>query len=118
MQTVLTILTVIVSILLIIVVLIQKSKGGGLASNFAGGNQMMGVQRTNDFISKTTWTLAVIILVLSVASSMMTPDAIHESNLTAPATQQQTVPADFNTNAPAAPAETPAAPAAPAQEAN
>ncbi|MDE7136328.1 MAG: preprotein translocase subunit SecG [Muribaculaceae bacterium] len=122
MQTVLVILTVIVSILLIIVVLIQKSKGGGLASNFASGNQMMGVRRTNDFISNATWTLACIILVLSVASSMLTPDTVvKESNLTAPATEQKQA-ADFSTNAPVAkeapaPVAEPAATEAPAAEA-
>lgn len=69
MQTVLIVLTVIVAILLIAVVLVQKSKGGGLASNFAGSNQIMGVRRTTDFIEKTTWTLAAIILVLSIVSA-------------------------------------------------
>lgn len=71
MQTVLVVLTVLISVLLIIVVLIQKSKGGGLASNFAGSNQIMGVRRTNDFIEKATWTLAIIILVLSILSSFV-----------------------------------------------
>lgn len=69
MQTVLIVLTVIVSVLLIAVVLVQKSKGGGLASNFAGSNQIMGVRRTTDFIEKTTWTLAAIILVISIVSA-------------------------------------------------
>ena len=69
MQTVLLVLTVIVAILLIIVVLVQKSKGGGLASNFAGSNQIMGVRRTTDFIEKTTWTLAAVILVISIISA-------------------------------------------------
>ena len=69
MQTLLIVLTVIVSILLIGVVLIQKSKGGGLASNFAGSNQIMGVRRTNNFIEKATWTLAIVILFLSILSS-------------------------------------------------
>ena len=54
MNTVIIILTVLVSILLIAVVLVQKSKGGGLASNFSGSNQIMGVRRTNDFIEKAT----------------------------------------------------------------
>lgn len=120
MQTVLVILTVIVSLLLIVVVLIQKSKGGGLASNFASGNQMMGVRRTNDFISNATWTLACIILVLSIASSIFAPDAEKESVLTAPATEQKQA-ADFGTTAPAAtPAakeEAPAEAAAPAADA-
>lgn len=66
-------LTIIVSVLLILVVLVQKSKGGGLASNFSGGNQMMGVRRTNVFIERVTWTLAIIILFLSIFSSFLAP---------------------------------------------
>ena len=40
-------LTVIASLLMIGVVLIQKSKGGGLSSQFGGAHQVMGVRRTN-----------------------------------------------------------------------
>lgn len=110
MQTLLIILTVIVSILLIIVVLIQKSKGGGLASNFSGGNQMMGVRRTNDFIEKTTWTLAIIILFLSVFSSIIGPATQSETEYNLPAGTEQTQSANFPTSeqAPAAATEAPA----------
>ena len=116
MNTVLVVLTVIVSILLIIVVLIQKSKGGGLASNFAGSNQVLGVNRTNNFIEKTTWALAIIILVLSVLSSLVSSNstAEHKGNLKveAPVPQQA---ADYSTSAPVAPAATtPATTPAPA----
>ena len=65
----LIILIIIASILLIGVVLIQKSKGGGLASGFASGNQMMGVRKTTDFIEKATWGLAIFICLLSIESS-------------------------------------------------
>ena len=57
MFVVLIVLTLIAAVLLIGVVLIQKSKGGGLSSSFAGSNQIMGVRRTNSFIEKMTWTL-------------------------------------------------------------
>ena len=46
--------------------MVQKSKGGGLASSFAGSNQIMGVRRTNDFIEKATWSLAAIIALLAI----------------------------------------------------
>lgn len=115
MNTVLVVLTVIVSILLIIVVLIQKSKGGGLASNFAGSNQVLGVNRTNNFIEKTTWALAIIILVLSVLSSFVGSNKAdeHKGNLKieAPVQQQAT---DFGTPNPVAESATTPAPA-PAQ---
>lgn len=71
MQTALICISVFISVLLIIAVLIQKSKGGGLASNFAGSNQIMGVRRTNNFIEKATWTLAVIVCLLSLMSGIM-----------------------------------------------
>jgi preprotein translocase subunit SecG len=62
----LTILIVIVAILLIFLVLVQNSKGGGLASGFASGNQVMGAPRTADFLEKASWTLTAVIIVLSI----------------------------------------------------
>jgi len=56
-----TVLILIAAVLLILVVLVQNSKGGGLASNFAGSNQYLGVRKTADFLEKFTWTLAVSI---------------------------------------------------------
>lgn len=67
-----TVLIIIVGILLGLVVLIQNPKGGGLASGFSGANQFGGVQRTNDFLDKSTWTLVIALFVLSVFSSSMT----------------------------------------------
>ncbi len=69
MYTVIAILIVIASILLTIVVLVQNSKGGGLAANFASGNQTFGVRQTADFLEKATWTLAISILVLCVLAT-------------------------------------------------
>jgi len=66
MYTVITILIIIVSILLTGIVLIQNSKGGGLAANFASGNQTFGVRQTADFLEKATWTLAITLIVLCV----------------------------------------------------
>ena len=64
MYTVIAILIVIASVILTLVVLVQNSKGGGLAANFAAGNQTFGVRQTADFLEKATWTLAIIIIVL------------------------------------------------------
>jgi len=66
-------LILITCVLMILVVLVQNSKGGGLASNFASSNQYMGVRKTTDFLEKTTWTLAVIILVFSLFSIFVIP---------------------------------------------
>ena len=68
MYSVLVILAVLVAILLTFIVVIQESKGGGLASNFAASNQIMGVRKTTDVIEKATWTLAGLLVVISVAT--------------------------------------------------
>ncbi len=71
------ILTIISALLLIGVVLIQKSKGGGLSSSFAGSNQIMGVRRTNNFIEKVTWSLAGAIAVFAILSTYTMGGAIQ-----------------------------------------
>lgn len=109
MYVVLIVLTLICAVLLICVVLVQKSKGGGLSSSFAGSNQIMGVRRTNSFIEKLTWSLAGIICVLAILSTFCMPKAINSgSRVKVNAPTEQTVPGNFDTPA----AEAPAAPAA------
>ena len=73
MYLLISVLIIIASILLILIVLVQNSKGGGLASNFASSNQVMGVRKTADFLEKATWTLAVSLLVLSVLAAFAIP---------------------------------------------
>ncbi len=68
-----SVLILIVCVLMVLVVLVQNSKGGGLASNFASSNQFMGVRKTADFLEKTTWTLAIVMLVLSLFSIFVIP---------------------------------------------
>ncbi|MBE0639786.1 MAG: preprotein translocase subunit SecG [Bacteroidales bacterium] len=68
-----TVIILIAAVLIILVVLVQNSKGGGLASNFASSNQYMGVRKTADFLEKSTWTLAVVMLVFVLASSKAIP---------------------------------------------
>jgi len=68
MYILLTILIVIAAILLTLLVLVQNSKGGGLAAGFSSGNQVMGAPKTADFLEKASWTLAGIIIVLSIVA--------------------------------------------------
>ena len=72
MSTFITILIIIAAILLILLVLVQNSKGGGLASGFSSGNQVMGAPRTADFLEKATWTLIGIIVFLSIVDVAFT----------------------------------------------
>ena len=71
MYTIFTILIIITCILLVLVVLVQNPKGGGLSSSFGGGsgNQIMGAKKTTDFLEKATWTLAIVLISLSLLSS-------------------------------------------------
>ncbi len=72
-----SVLVLITCILLILIVLVQNSKGGGLASNFSSNNQIMGVRKTTDFLEKSTWTLAIVLLLLSLTSTFVIPRAGH-----------------------------------------
>ncbi len=66
----LSVLVLIVCVLLVLIVLVQNSKGGGLASNFQSSNQFMGVRKTTDFLEKSTWTLAVVLMLFCVVGSL------------------------------------------------
>ena len=81
MYTLVVILILIVSVLLGLIVLVQNSKGGGLVSNFGGANQMMGVRQTTDFLEKATWTMAGVLVVLCLISSISLPKNSKEGTL-------------------------------------
>ena len=76
-----SVLILLTSILLILVVLVQNSKGGGLASNFSGNNQYLGVRKTADFLEKSTWTLAIVLLVLSLFSVFVIPRSTSSADV-------------------------------------
>jgi preprotein translocase subunit SecG len=95
MYFIISILILLASILLVGVVLIQKSKGGGLTSSVNKYNQFMGVSKTTDFVEKATWTLAIIICVLSIVSSFTAPALIQGAAPQVkqlPASEQQATP--------------------------
>jgi len=66
-------LAMIVCVLLILVILAQNPKGGGLSSQFggAGTSQIMGVQKTTDLLERITWTLAIVLFVLSLSTNFI-----------------------------------------------
>ena len=122
LYTLFVILIVIAALLMIGIVLIQESKGGGLASNFASYNQIGGVRKTTDFIEKTTWGLAIAMVVISIVCAYVAPKqtvgrsvtegieapAANPNNLPGfDASQQKDAAAPAATEAPA-PVETPA----------
>ena len=110
----LLIIVLIICVLLVLMVLIQNPKGGGLSSNFSSSSQLMGVQKTGDFLEKGTWGLAIALMVLSMAINVAVKGGTEKSDnpqlkeqidkaskptavpssapLTLPATQQQAAP--------------------------
>jgi len=91
MYTVFAILIIITSILLVLVVLVQNPKGGGLSSSFGGGagNQVMGAKKTTDFLEKATWTLAIILISLSLLSNFAIPPRNTDSEVDVIKAQEQ-----------------------------
>jgi len=64
------VLITIVCFLLIVVIMVQNPKGGGLSSAIGGSQMLGGVQKTTDFLDKSTWTLATVLIVLILLSSL------------------------------------------------
>ena len=88
-------LTIIVCFLLVWVVMVQNPKGGGLSSAFGGSSQQLGgVQKTTDFLDKSTWVLAALLLVLILISNSMIslPSSTSESTLIDEAAIEETIP--------------------------
>jgi preprotein translocase subunit SecG len=63
--------------LLVLVILAQNSKGGGLTSQFGGSaaSNIIGVKKTGDLLEKLTWSFVIAIMVLSLTTSFITPNA-------------------------------------------
>jgi preprotein translocase subunit SecG len=79
MFTFLTILAILVCLFLILFILIQNPKGGGLTSSFGASNQIMGVQKTGDFLEKTTWGLAIALLVICLSMKVFSPGTSRDN---------------------------------------
>ncbi|HHZ81490.1 MAG TPA: preprotein translocase subunit SecG [Flavobacteriales bacterium] len=110
MGTFLTVIILIICFLLGAVILVQNPKGGGLASGFTGGASMGGVQRTSDFLEKSTWYLVVALFVSCMFAGIYNGNrdanvGIDESFLpstTAPAAPVSPAAVDAPPSAPAA----------------
>ena len=70
--TIFLILIVLVAFLLVVVIMVQNPKGGGLSSSFGGGGtqQLGGVKKTTDFLDKSTWALATVLIALILFSNV------------------------------------------------
>lgn len=102
---VIIVIAIIICVLLGLIILIQEPKGGGLTSGFAGSNNIMGVQRTGDFLEKGTWILTISLMVLVLLANVVVPTGASQSR------EAQEIQNQINkgSNAPATPAPAPAA---------
>ena len=91
MYIVITILIIVICVLLGLIVLIQNPKGGGVNASLGGASQQIfGASRTTDVIEKTTWTLAVLLLVLTLCSSFLIDKKAVAAKQNASAQQSKT----------------------------
>jgi preprotein translocase subunit SecG len=100
------VLITIVCFLLIIVIMVQNPKGGGLSSTLGGSTQMGGVQKTTDFLDKSTWTLAAILIILILLSSLSFSGSMSDSNSKI-VDEKESVAPKTTTKTPAKPVESP-----------
>jgi len=96
------VLITIVCFLLIVVIMVQNPKGGGLSSTIGGSQMLGGVQKTTDFLDKSTWTLAIVLIALILLSSLSFTGSLSEADSKI-----------IDTTEAAAPVTPPAAPVAP-----
>ena len=85
--------------------MVQNPKGGGLSSSFGGSQQLGGVQKTTDFLDKSTWTLGGILIALILLSTLAFngggvsgPKVLGEDEVSIPAT---TIPTGADATKPA-----------------
>jgi preprotein translocase subunit SecG len=88
MDLILSALLILSSILLILVVYVQNPKGGGISSDFGSPSQLGGVQKSNEFIDKLTWSLAGIIVISSILITIRQPKPPKQKDQKAPKTEQ------------------------------
>ena len=94
--------------------MVQNPKGGGLSSTFGSSSTLGGVQKTTDFLDKSTWVLATTLIALILLSSLSFTGVLNsdESKMfesakpatTKTATPAPAKPAPTTTTVPVAPA--------------
>jgi len=84
--------------------MVQNPKGGGLSSSIGGSQMLGGVQKTTDFLDKSTWTLAIVLIALIILSSLSFTGTVSNTNSKIIDNTEAAVPATPAASQPAAPA--------------
>ena len=94
------ILIILVSFLLVVVIMVQNPKGGGLSSSFGGGGtqQLGGVKKTGDFLDKSTWVLAIALILLILTSNFTINSGQTEGTKVNQEVENTTVPVEDNSS--------------------
>ena len=113
-------LIIVVCFLLVLVVMVQNPKGGGLSSSFGGGSQQVGgVQKTSDFLDRSTWILASLLLVLILISNVtLSPGSGSQDSRLLQEGTEQTIPETIPEAQQVIPEEIPEIPEDPSLENN
>ncbi len=83
--------------------MVQNPKGGGLSSTLGGSQMMGGVQKTTDFLDKSTWTLATILIALILLSTLSFTGSLSDNDSKIIDTKTSTAPVAPVQNTPAVP---------------
>ena len=83
-------------IIVCFLLMVQNPKGGGLSSSIGGGGsqQVGGVQKTSDFLDRSTWVLASLLLILILISNvtLSSGETISDSKLLQDEATEQVIP--------------------------
>jgi preprotein translocase subunit SecG len=112
MFSIFLVLITIVCFLLIVVIMVQNPKGGGLSSTISGSQMLGGVQKTTDFLDKSTWTLATILIALILLSGLSFTGTLSDADSKIIDNTESAAP---KTNAPATDVPAQSTPATPAK---
>jgi preprotein translocase subunit SecG len=112
MFSIFLVLITIVCFLLIVVIMVQNPKGGGLSSTISGSQMLGGVQKTTDFLDKSTWTLATILIALILLSGLSFTGTLSDADSKIIDNTETAAP---KTNAPATDVPAQSTPATPAK---
>ena len=71
-----------------------------MVSDLSSSNQILGVRKTTDFLEKATWTLAIVLVVLCLVSSLSIPKSGVDTGVSVDTEMRQQIektvaPSDF-----------------------
>ena len=116
METLVTIIHVVVAIFMILVVLFQGGNAGGVGAAFGGGNSsgLLGASGANSFLTKLTYGAATVFMFTSIGMTVLQGQANKTGLLKKLEASAPGVPTPVAAEPAAAPAAVPAAVPAPA----